>query len=154
MFQPRRRVNIISNQSVEMILHTMRSITDEAKSVSQIRNRNLLFFGTIEAPEFVIYNMPVEMARNFLIEIKGRIIKNDDSVQIDLDVRPVRFIRVFAMLWLAFAFLFFILSFFLSHHPMPTLVAAAMCVFGILFFHICFSIISNKAIKNLYELLT
>lgn len=153
MLLPKRHVSINSSKSVEEIIRTLRSMTDEANSVYKINNRNLLFFGTVDAPEFVIYNMPIEMARNFLIEIRGNLVNDVDSVRIDLDLRPVRFIRVFTILWISFVSLFFVLSFFLFQDITPKIIAAAMFVFGFLLVNLCFIFHANRAQKILFEVL-
>lgn len=154
MLIPRKMITIKSSKSDEQIIQTMRSMTEETTTVLRIKDKNKLFFGHVEAPEFVIFSTPEDFFRNIFLEIKVRMLHEDKGVTIDLIFRPWLYERVLATFMYAFTILFFTISLFLHSNLLPLVISFILFIIIYLLTRVTFDYLYKKIITILTDTLS
>ncbi len=156
MLLPKKHLTIRSAKSEEAILQTLRSMTEEVSSRRKIKDWTRLFYGILGTPEFVLHTVPeYRFQRNFILEIRGLLRREDETVVVDFVIRPHRLIRFFIPFYLVFCAFFLLSLLFLSvGEPLPYFVLFGMSVFAILLVHAIFHFVSKPVISALSETLS
>lgn len=157
MMTPERHLTIHSGKSIPSVLAVLKSMTQDESTPRWKWNRDLPFYGTIEAPEFVLYTMPIQFAKNYLVETRGSFRREGDGLYLDLTLRPVKFVRIFFPIWISIVAFFFLVGIVIvltDGDPMFLLGTAAMILFGFLLVYGAFHVIAKRTVEKLTETLS